>query len=98
MTKKLERKLRRQNISKAKKEVEKEIKEKLGLFNRLPEKCLTCEEPFDKKNKDQVFTWNVVVNKKEDIVRLYCPSCWEKAQEIIKGFAAQMEERKNKKV
>ena len=98
MTKKLERKLKRRNLSKVKKEVEKEIKEKLGLFNRLPEHCLTCKAPFDKKNKDHVFTWNVVINKKEDIVRLYCPSCWEKAQEIIKGFAAQVEERKNKKV
>ena len=29
-------------------------------------------------------TWNVVVREEEEIVRLYCPECWDKANKIIK--------------
>jgi Zn finger protein HypA/HybF involved in hydrogenase expression len=52
-------------------------------FEKLPEMCLTCEKPFDKKSKEMARTWNVVI-KDEDTVRLYCPDCWRKANEIIR--------------
>jgi hypothetical protein len=44
---------------------------------------MVCAEPFDRKNKEQVKTWSVVVREKESVVRVYCPSCWAKAKEII---------------
>ena len=64
---------------------------KTALFGKLPDKCLTCEEPFDKTNKEMVMTWNVVVREKEEAVHLYCPPCWEKAIEILRDFEERLE-------
>jgi len=74
------RKLRR----KKQKAAEKELQEKMSMFDRLPVECSACVKPFDKKDKEMVTTWNVVVRKKEGIVRLYCPDCWGKAVNLIK--------------
>mgnify|MGYP003137023224 FL=1 len=73
----LSRKLRRNKENAAKKELQK----KVGLFSKLDDHCLVCQKPFDKKNKDMVMSWSVVV--KEDKVRLYCPECWTRAQQLI---------------
>jgi len=69
---------------KTKKKQDKDMKEKIGLFHMIPDECLSCTEPFDKTNKEQVTTWNVVVREEEKVVRLYCPDCWDKAQNLIK--------------
>jgi len=74
----LSKKIQRQN----KKEAEKEFKKKVGLFNKLSDHCLVCQKPFDKKNKEMVMSWSVVV--KEELVRLYCPVCWDRAANLIK--------------
>tara|TARA_Y100000034_G_C6902689_1_gene417887 strand:- start:326 stop:631 length:306 start_codon:yes stop_codon:yes gene_type:complete len=63
-----------------------EVDEKLGLFDKLPEQCLTCFKPFDKKNKEMVMSWSVVVREKEGVVRLYCPDCWKKANDYMKAL------------
>ena len=73
----LSKKLRRNKEKAAKKELQK----KVGLFNKLENNCLVCQKDFDKKNKDMVMSWSVVV--KEDKVRLYCPECWERAKKLI---------------
>ena len=91
----IERKLRRQQTKKSKKKAEKEMAVKVALFNKLPDKCLTCEAPYDKTNKDMVTTWSVVVRQEEELVRLYCPTCWEKAVEIIQDFKNHLESKKN---
>tara|TARA_R110002012_G_scaffold101594_1_gene240858 strand:- start:551 stop:823 length:273 start_codon:yes stop_codon:yes gene_type:complete len=75
---KLSRKLRRGKENAAKKELQK----KVGLFSKLEDHCLVCQKDFDKKNKDMVMSWSVVVQ--EEKVRLYCPDCWTRAQELIK--------------
>ena len=75
----LKRKLKRE----AQKSSKKEFGEKIGLFNKIPDSCLTCEKDFDKKNKEMVMTWNVVVNRQKEQVRLYCPGCWSKAKNLI---------------
>ena len=54
------------------------------MFDKLDIKCAMCKKPFDKKSKEDVTTWKVVVREKEDVVRLYCPECWDKANELIK--------------
>jgi len=92
----LERKLNRSKTKKAKKQAEKEMAVKVALFDKLPDKCLTCESPFDKKNKEMVTTWNVVVREEEKTVRLYCPTCWEKAIEILEDFKAHLKEKDKK--
>ena len=61
-----------------------EMEQKLGLFDKIPKNCLTCSEKFDKLNKEMVMSWNVVVREKEGKVRLYCPTCWDKAIEFTK--------------
>ena len=82
----LERKLRRRQAKKGKKRAEKELATKVALFGNLPNKCLTCEEPFDKLNREQVMSWNVVVRQKEEKVNLYCPECWDNAQQLVKQY------------
>lgn len=63
-----------------------DFEEKLGLFGKLQNECLSCQKPFDKKNKKMVTTWNVVVREKENKVNLYCPDCWAIATKVIKDF------------
>ena len=87
----MERKLKRKN--KAKKDAEKEAAAKVALFGKLPDKCLTCELAFDKTNKEMVTKWSVVVREKEETVRLYCPSCWDSAIEIVEDFIKHVEEK-----
>ena len=89
----LERKLRRAKANKAKKASEKELATKVALFGKISNKCLTCEKPFDKMNREQVMTWNVVVRQKEEKVNLYCPDCWEKAINVIKGLQERFKEK-----
>ena len=79
----IERKLRRIKENEAKKKADKELKAKIGLFNKIPDQCLVCEKDFDKKNKEMVMSWSVVVRKQEGIVRLYCPECWEAAKQLV---------------
>lgn len=76
--------------NKAKKQ-KKEMKQLLGLFDKLGDECAACEAPYDKTSKEQAMTWKVVVREQEQIVRLYCPDCWNKTTEAIK----QVEEAMN---
>lgn len=78
------RKLKRQKEKQAEKELQKDVAQKMNMFDRLGESCSACRSPFDKKNRDMVMSWNVVVREQEDVVRLYCPSCWNMAIETIK--------------
>ena len=65
------------------KKLEKELSEKIRLFDKTPERCLTCNKEFDKTSKEMVTSWYVVVKNQEEKVRLYCPTCWKKAQDFI---------------
>lgn len=84
----LSRKLRRAK----KKQFQKDIKKTLGLFDKIPNHCLTCFKPYDKMDKEQVKTWNVVVREKEDKVNLYCPDCWSKATNLVKEIEKEIGE------
>ena len=81
----MNRKQRRAATKAAKKQgnLEGDLAEKMLLFDKLPEACSACTESFDKKNREMVMTWNVVVRHDEETVRLYCPECWAKAVEAI---------------
>ncbi len=58
-----------------------EVADKVHQFGKLPQSCNACKEPFDKKNKEMVQSWSVVV--KQETVRLFCPHCIERTKEII---------------
>jgi Zn finger protein HypA/HybF involved in hydrogenase expression len=53
----------------------------VAQFGKLPEKCMTCDAAFDKKDKEMIKSWNVVVRQEE--VRLFCPECIKKTQEVL---------------
>lgn len=74
----------RAQYNKKLKETQKDLKKKIGMFDRLPDNCLTCNKEFDKMDIEQVSSWTVVV--KNDTVRLYCPDCMKKAKGIIEDF------------
>jgi len=69
-------------------DAEKALTTKVALFGLLPDKCNACREPFDKKNKEMVTSWSVVVHQEAEKVRLFCPPCIEKAKKVV-------EEREN---
>ena len=81
----LSRKLARNKAKKYK----KDIKKQLMLFDKLGDECCACTKPFDKKSKEHVTTWNVVVREQEQVVRLYCPTCWDAAIKMIKDMEDQ---------
>ena len=58
-----------------------ELSNKVAQFSKLPEGCMACKKDFDKKDKEMINTWSVVV--KQDIVRLFCPEYIKKTQEAL---------------
>ena len=78
------RHIRRNAYNKNRKVVEKEMAAKLNKFDKLGDNCLICNADFDKKNKEMVQSWNVVVV--EEGVKLYCPTCWERAHNHLNNL------------
>ncbi len=70
-----------------KKQVGAKAQEKMATqvaqFGKLPEACSACQKGFDKKDKDMVQSWSVLV--KQEVVRLFCPDCIEKTKEVLDG-------------
>ena len=91
----MNRKQRRQRKKMIKKSKAKktDLNQKLGLFDLLPEDCMICHKAFDKTDKAQVSTWNVVVREKQSIVRVYCPDCWGKAINILNEIGIAPDEK-----
>lgn len=72
--------------SKSYKDKEKDLKQKLNMFDRIPDNCLTCNKPFNRKDKQQVQSWFVVVKNEEQSVKIYCPECWNKAIKVVEEY------------
>ena len=85
----LEKKLKRKQDREFRK-AEKKIATKITQFGKLPDNCLACEKEFDKKNKEMVTSWYVVQSAEN--IRLYCPACWESAQELVKEYMEKKSE------
>lgn len=77
----MNRKTRRSMQKQMGKDSAENLAEKIFQFEKLPEFCSACQDPFDKKNKEMISSWNVVV--KQEVVRLFCPECIKKTQEVI---------------
>ena len=90
----MNRKQRRAQETLLRKDGNEELATKVALFGKLPEECTACEAAYDKNDKEMATTWNVVVREQEEDnpVRLYCPTCWNTAQEVITNFLKTMEE------
>jgi len=89
----MNRKQRRARDAQIRKDGNEDLAAQVAMFGKLPDECTACETPYDKKDKEMATTWNVVVRKEdeENPVRLYCPTCWETAQEVIANFFKEME-------
>lgn len=72
-----------------KKNAEKDLKQKLNMFDRIPEVCNVCYANFDKTDREQVQSWYVVERRKQKTVNLYCPSCWKEGTSIIEQIATE---------
>jgi hypothetical protein len=59
------------------------LAQKFSQFEQLPEQCTACAEPFDKKSKDMVQSWSVVV--RQETIRLFCPECIRKTKEVLEN-------------
>ena len=86
-----DRKIRRKKFREKAKQNSKDLQEKIGLFDSLPENCLVCQKPFDKKNKEMVQSWSVVVGT--DKVNLYCPTCWKRANTVADAIKETADEQ-----
>ncbi len=89
----MNRKQRRARDAQIRKDGNEDLAAQVAMFGKLPDECTACETPYDKKDKEMATTWNCCVRKedKENPVRLYCPTCWETAQEVIANFFKEME-------
>ena len=87
------RKIKRNQEKQAKKKLKQDIQEKMNMFDKLPDECLACQTVIDKKNREMISTWSVVV--REDRVNLYCPTCWGAAQSVIKEYIDGQADSKN---
>ena len=88
--------LKRKIARNKEKKLNKKMRKQISMFGQLENECATCQEPFDKKSKEHVKTWRVVIREKEEVVRLYCPGCWERTIELIEeiknDFRVQIED------
>ena len=68
----------KRKIQKAKKKkAEKELKDKIMSFDRMPDCCVSCYKEFDKKSKEHHDTWIIVERREQKRVSLFCPDCWD---------------------
>jgi hypothetical protein len=82
----LERKIKRQEQKRKKKELRRDMNEKLGLYDRMEECCLVCQKLFDKKDKKMIQEWYVTVRDESSPVHLYCPACWDEGLKKIESL------------
>ena len=64
-------------------EAQEKMANQIAQFGKMPEQCQICQKEFDKKNKEMIESWSVVV--KQEVVRLFCPDCMNTAKEVING-------------
>lgn len=78
--KKIKRKLKLQK----KKKAEKDLKDKVMSFDRMPDCCVMCYKDFDKKSREHHDTWTIVERREEQRVSLFCPDCWDNGVAAVK--------------
>ncbi len=83
----MNRKQRRTMNKQMGKEATDNLAQKISSFGKLPEVCTACQKEFDKKDKDMIQSWSVVV--KQEVVRLFCPDCIQKTKEAIEHVSTE---------
>ena len=88
----MNRKQRRAMAKQQRKKGNKDLADKVMLFDKLPDACLMCESAFDKTDREMVSSWNVTVRESENRVHLYCPTCWDRAHKMVEAVVESMQE------
>ena len=63
-------------------EAQNKLKKQIGMFDKLPEACSTCEKYFP-KTREAHMSQRVVVKEEKEKVWLFCPDCQEKAKDLV---------------
>ena len=79
----MNREHRRAAEKQAKKSGTSDVSEKLAMFGKIGDSCLVCNKKFNKRDREMVASWNVVVREQEEVVNLYCPDCWSGAVDLL---------------
>ena len=66
-------------------EASEKMASQVEQFGKMPESCSACTKEFDKKDKEMLQSWRVVV--RQEVVRLFCPECIRKTQEAIESVS-----------
>ena len=80
--KKLKRAAKKKKEKAASQEAQNKMKKQMGMFDRLPDVCSTCEKIFP-KTREAHMSWRVVVKAEKEKVWLFCPDCQERARELV---------------
>ena len=70
-------------------DAQEKMSTQIAQFGKLPEACDVCQKDFDKKDREMIASWSVVV--KQEVVRLFCPECINKAKEVLNGSNKNIE-------
>jgi len=85
MDKKHAKKIKRSDKKKKEKKKAKEqaqnVNKQMNMFDRLPKACSACKKDFP-KTREAHMAWQVTVRTEEQLVRLFCPDCQERAKEL----------------
>ena len=80
--KSLKRKAKNKKQKQASEEAQRRMQKQINLFDKLPKTCSTCSMEFP-KTKEAHMSWKVVVRAKNEMVRLFCPACQQKAKTLL---------------
>jgi uncharacterized protein with PIN domain len=89
----ISRKIRRNKAKKFAKNFTKQLRNQIGMFDKLGDQCVLCAAPFDKKSKEQAGEWRVAIYKEKKKVNLYCPKCWTTAEDRIEQERSENDNR-----
>ncbi len=82
--KSLKRKAKNKKQKQASEEAQRRMQKQINLFDKLPKTCSTCSMEFP-KTREADMSWKVVVRAKNEMVRLFCPACQEKAKTLMEN-------------
>ena len=82
--KKLKRAAKKKKEKATVQQMQNKLKNQMNMFDRLPGQCTSCSKPFP-KTREAHMTWRVVVRNREQLVRLFCPECQEKALKLVEN-------------
>ena len=79
----ISRSIKRKKEKQARKDLQKKMNDQLDVANNMPQSCEACSSVFDKKDKQMLDEWHIVIYPDRPRPTLYCPVCWGSAAENV---------------